>query len=435
MSTANFYSLFAPEADAAGAAPPPWKILLVDDEPDMHAVLHLALQDVVVDGRGLVLISAHSCEEAKAVFARHPDVGLVVLDVVMETERAGLDFVRHVREECGNRNVQILVVTGQPGYAPQRVVVTDYEIDGYQLKSELSAEKIFVSVYAALRTHQALIELEQHRNNLEWLVQQRTLALAIAKEAAESADRAKSTFLANMNHELRTPMNAIIGMTHLALMETDSPVLKDRLVKIQQASEHLLRLLNEVLDISKIKSEALVLHNSAFLIHTVVEDLKSFLGSKIAESGLRFTVDLSPDLAGLVLWGDPQRIGQVLLTLVGNALKFTEHGSVTSRIRLLEESAADVLLRCEVEDTGIGISPQDLRRLFSAFEQADGSMTRKYGGTGLGLAICKYLVKMMSGEIGVESAPGHGSTFWFTLRLSKATVPAPAVARQVQSKS
>jgi CheY-like chemotaxis protein len=146
----------------------------------------------------------------------------------------------------------------------------------------------------------------------------------------------------------------------------------------------------------------------------------SLIGHKVTDKGLKLRVDLSPEVARLTLLGDPLRLGQILLNLTANALKFTDQGSITVRIRLLDDQPDEVLLRCEVADTGIGIAAEDQKRLFTAFEQADGSMTRKYGGTGLGLAISKRLVKMMGGEVGVESTVGQGSTFWFTVRLDKA---------------
>jgi CheY-like chemotaxis protein len=215
-------------------------------------------------------------------------------------------------------------------------------------------------------------------------------------------------------------MNAIMGMTDLALRKATDPKLRDQLGKVTQASQHLLGVINDILDISKIEAERLTLEQVSFQLGSVLENLMSLVGQKAMDKGLKLCVDLSPDVAHLTLLGDPLRLGQVLLNFVANALKFTEQGSVTVRIRLLDDQSDEVLLRCEVTDTGIGIAPEDQKRLFTAFEQADGSMTRKYGGTGLGLAISKRLVKMMGGEVGVESTVGKGSTFWFTLRLGKA---------------
>jgi len=247
-----------------------------------------------------------------------------------------------------------------------------------------------------------------------------------AKELAEAASRTKSTFLANMSHELRTPMNAIMGMTDLALRHATEPKLRDQLGKVIQASQHLLHVINDILDISKIEADRLQLEQVTFKLGEVLENLMSLIGHKVTDKGLRLRVDLSTEVARLTLRGDPLRLGQVLLNLAANALKFTEQGSITLRARLAEESPSDLLLRFEVEDTGIGISSEDQERLFTAFEQADGSMTRKYGGTGLGLAISKRLVNMMGGEVGVDSQPGSGSTFWFTARLGKAADAVPS---------
>jgi signal transduction histidine kinase/CheY-like chemotaxis protein/sensor domain CHASE-containing protein len=273
----------------------------------------------------------------------------------------------------------------------------------------------------------AEIELERHRNHLESLVEERTSALTIAKEVAEAASRSKSTFLANMSHELRTPMNAIIGMTDLALRHAEDPKLQDQLGKVKAASAHLLHVINDILDISKIEAERLQLEHVDFRLGEIMENVASMIGHKATEKGLELLIDLPAGLPATFFNGDPMRLAQVLLNLAGNALKFTATGAITLRCRCIADNPDDMLLRWEVADTGIGIDPSAQVRLFSAFEQADGAMTRKYGGTGLGLAISKRLVQMMGGEIGVESVPGQGSTFWFTVRLGKAAAP-PAVS-------
>ncbi|MDP3540273.1 MAG: ATP-binding protein [Azonexus sp.] len=263
-------------------------------------------------------------------------------------------------------------------------------------------------------------ELEQYRHHLEELVEERTAALSIAKEIAEAANRAKSTFLANMSHELRTPMNAIMGMTDLALRQASDRKQIDHLRKVAQASQHLLSVINDILDISKIEAERLTLEQTPFCLGSVLENLNSLLGQKAAEKNLQLRIEIPPELSTRPLLGDPLRLGQILLNLSGNAIKFTAAGGVTIRLSMEEETSSDILLRCEVRDTGIGISATDQKKLFTAFEQADNSMTRQYGGTGLGLAISKRLALLMGGSIGAESKPGQGSTFWFTARLSKA---------------
>ena len=263
-------------------------------------------------------------------------------------------------------------------------------------------------------------ELERHRHHLEALVAERTAALSIAKDAAEAANRAKTTFLANMSHELRTPLNAILGMTTLATRRAADPSQRDQLAKVSQASWNLLAIINDILDISKIEAERLRLERVGFSLGSVLANLESLVALKAAEKGLALVIDVPPALLDLPLQGDPLRLGQILVNLAGNAVKFTDRGSVTVVAGIAEETPDAVLVRFEVTDTGIGVAAADRARLFVAFEQADGSTTRRFGGTGLGLAISKRLAQMMGGAIGVDSEPGRGSTFWFTVRLEKA---------------
>jgi signal transduction histidine kinase/CheY-like chemotaxis protein len=262
---------------------------------------------------------------------------------------------------------------------------------------------------------------------LEGLVAERTRELSVAKEAAEAASRAKTTFLANMSHELRTPLNAIMGLTDLALRRAGDAAQIDQLNKVRRASRNLLGIIDDILDLSRIEARQTTLRKVDFRLCSVMADLLNLTGGKAAEKGLALIADLSPRLAAMPVQGDALRLGQILLNLTSNAIKFTDRGSVTVRIAAVTESGADVQLRFEVRDTGIGIAEEDRQRLFDSFEQADGSMTRRHGGTGLGLAICKRLVDLMGGCIGVDSEPGVGSTFWFTLRLDRSANSAAAV--------
>ena len=262
-------------------------------------------------------------------------------------------------------------------------------------------------------------ELDLYRQHLEKLVADRTAELSEAKLAAEAATRAKSAFLANMSHELRTPMNGVLGMIELAKRRMTDAKGIDQLDKAKYSANRLLGVLNDILDISKIEADRMVFESIPMQISAVVEGLTSTLGHQASEKGLSLKTDLPADLQNLPLKGDPLRLGQILFNFVGNAIKFTSHGEIILRARPLIETAETINVRFEVIDTGIGIDAESQSRLFQSFEQADNSMTRKYGGTGLGLAICKRLVHLMGGELGVESTPGVGSTFWFVVPLKK----------------
>ena len=259
------------------------------------------------------------------------------------------------------------------------------------------------------------LELEKHRQNLEVEVRQRTEQLDIARQAAEMASRSKSAFLANMSHEIRTPLNAVLGMVHL--LRRDAPTLEqiDRLDKIDNASQHLLAVINDVLDISKIEAGKLQLDETTVDINSILKRVVSVLGERAREKGLLLLTE-SDDFTRTLI-GDPTRITQCLLNYTANAIKFTEQGTVTLRAQRVSEDSDKTVLRFVVEDTGIGIAEESIPRLFGIFEQADASTTRKFGGTGLGLAITRRLAELMGGEVGVSSRPANGARFWFTASL------------------
>jgi len=282
---------------------------------------------------------------------------------------------------------------------------------------------------AALLTHHVAVkeditektrlaeELDRYRYHLEDLVAERTAELSAARSTAEAASRAKSAFLANMSHEIRTPMNAIIGLAHLLERDSRDPSQRERLRKITEASNHLLRIINDVLDISKIEAGKAALEVNDLELDDLMHKVAGLIAEKAQAKGLELVVDCDA-VCGMLLRGDQTRLSQALLNYATNAVKFTERGSIVLRARAAEKTDADVLVRFEVQDSGTGI-PQEIQpRLFEPFEQADGSITRRYGGTGLGLAITRRLAEMMRGEAGVESSVGQGSCFWFTARLT-----------------
>jgi PAS domain S-box-containing protein len=252
-------------------------------------------------------------------------------------------------------------------------------------------------------------------------------AMRSAKDMAEQAARIKANFLANMSHEIRTPMNSVIGMAHLALHSGLNQKQRDYVEKIQLSGQHLLGLIDDILDFSKIEAGKLALEAVDFELDAVIRNLANIIGERAESKGLTLVFDIDPLLAH-PLRGDSLRLGQVLINLCSNAVKFTSHGGITVRARQTEAGSESCRLRFEVQDTGIGMTEEQMSRLFADFEQADMSTTRKFGGTGLGLAISKELVTLMGGEIGVDSRLRMGSTFWFTVRLglgSAAELPAP----------
>jgi hypothetical protein len=239
-----------------------------------------------------------------------------------------------------------------------------------------------------------------------------------AKEAAEQATRAKSAFLANMSHEIRTPMNAILGSVYQIRRGGVPPGLGEPLDRIESSGQHLLGIIDDILDLSKIEAGRLELEEAPLMLSRLMNEVAEMLSGRASDKGLTVHVE-STVLPGLLL-GDATRIRQALINYANNAIKFTERGTIRLRAGVVEEDEQSVVVRLEVVDTGIGIEPEAATRLFTPFEQADSSTTRKYGGTGLGLAITRHLAHLMGGEANVESRPGEGSTFWISMRLKRA---------------
>jgi len=405
----------------------------------MDDVPHLVVYIVDISERTAALRALREREEIYRSIVSHAQDGICLVDPdtleFIEINDAGLRGLGYTRDDFIGQNlatIQAKMDEAATRAAIQNTLTRDSIVienqhrrkDGSIQFARVAAAAITVggkrlvsSIWQDITEEKlTAAEIEQHREHLEELVEARTAELEAAKRAAEQASRAKSDFLANMSHEIRTPMNAIIGLTHLAERHTRDVDQLVRLNKVADAARHLLAIINQILDISKIEAGKLELASVDFSLSSLLDSNAELVLDRMQSSGLRYRQEIDPALPP-VLNGDPLRVGQVLLNYLGNAVKFTEKGSISVTVSLLEAKADNLLVRFAVSDTGIGIPAEQQGRLFKAFEQADNSPTRRFGGTGLGLAIAHRLANLMGGETGVTSTVGEGSTFWFTARL------------------
>ena len=385
-------------------------ILSIDDTPANLITLGAAL------GEDFDMQMASSGAIGLALAGKSPP-DLILLDVMMP-EMDGYETLRRLKADPALASIPVIFITALTG--------SDAESAGLALGAADYITKP-INVEIARRRISNLLERERlrkevvaQRDHLEEVVAARTLALSIAKEEAESANRAKTVFLANTSHELRTPMSAIVGMTELARRRATDPKQVDYLDKVSRASAALLALINGILDCASLEANQLTLEHRSFKLAGVVENLAGLFEGQALQKGLLLSIEIEAGLANQSLLGDPLRLGQILQNLTDNAIKFTAQGFVIVELGLVEETASAMQVRFGVRDTGIGISLADQRRIFDNFEQADGSLTRRYGGSGLGLGLCRQLAGLMGGEIGVDSQPGAGANFWLTARLQKA---------------
>ncbi len=524
----------------------PWKILIVDDDANVHAATMFGLDQARILEQPLEFLHAYSAAQARQILAQESGIAVILLDVVMESGDAGLQVARYVREDLGLRDVRIILRTGQPGHAPEFEVVRQFDINDYRTKSELTQKRLYTALTTAIRSYRQLNESTQRQqrlerenllvesrlregetrfrylaavaseaiivtdssnhievwnpgaeklfglkaqdvlgksivftipeqyqderkrsfarivqNNaqdsgepeiglilsplpqtdsstpLEWSVTSwdtgsglhyssifRDISercrfeeqLVAARDAATASANAKAEFLANMSHEIRTPMHGILGMTELLLATGLTPQQREYVELTRNSAEGLLRLINDLLDFSKMEARKLNLEHAPFDLRQTLHRVLQPQIVQAQQRDMALTLDVDPELPDILV-GDSLRCCQVVLNLVSNALKFTVSGSIAITLKLLERSGTRLQLQCSVRDTGVGIAADKLSQIFEAFTQADSSTSRQFGGTGLGLSICTQLVHLMQGKIWVESQIGQGSTFHFTVWL------------------
>ncbi len=399
------------------------KLLIVDDDANIVKIVEKFLA-----GEGYGITKAFSGEEAVEKI-RQESFDLVITDMRMEGI-SGIEVLKQAKKR--DKHIQVIVMTG---YASTDNAIEAMKEDGaydYLQKPLERVSDLKNSVVRALEKRRLSLEndslieqLKKSNERLEQRVKERTdeieksrQALARAKEAAETANRAKSEFLANMSHEIRTPMSSIIGTAAL-LEETGLTEEQREYLDITKASATtLLDLINDILDLSKIEAGKLELDEQDFDFRALFDDIAGIMRLKTKEKEIEYVTRISPDIPAL-LTGDPARLRQVMLNLVGNAVKFTDKGKITANTVLVSETDDTACVRCSVADTGIGIPKDQQGALFEKFTQVKNSVCTEQKGTGLGLAISRQLAEMMGGTIGMSSEPGRGSMFWFTAEFKK----------------
>jgi signal transduction histidine kinase len=389
-----------------------WKVLVVDDEEEIHNITRLALEGFSFDSKKLRFFSAYSGAEARQMMTDNNDIAVVLLDVIMESDDAGLLTAKYIRETLHNRAVRLILRTGQPGQVPERQAIIDYDIDDYKTKTEFTSQKLFTTIITALRSYKAYKSLESLNVNLE-----RTNVELIR------ATKLKDEFLSNMSHELRTPLNGILGMAECLLEEIFGAInssQKDAITTIQNSGNHLLELIQDMLDVSKIMEGMLKLDIKSVSITDLCDSSLEFAKQQALKKQIQLTTSIFVNTEVIAV--DQRRIIKVLVNLLDNAVKFTPHGGkVGLDVRIVNNPSEELTIthrlansswiKFSVTDTGIGISPSDRGKLFQPFIQIDSGLNRKYEGSGLGLALANQIVELHGGYIDVNSQIDQGSCF------------------------
>lgn len=389
-----------------------WKVLVVDDDQDMHAITRLALKGFRIEAQPLQFLHAYSASEAAAMLAENPDIAVVLLDVVMESNQAGLELVEHIRGNLGNERMRIIIRTGQPGEAPESSVLEDYQVDDYRLKTELTQSKLHSILMASIRTYEAMERGEAYRQTLERKIQERTARIQQQKETLEALNNIKNKLFSILSHDLRSPLvvlRSLVDVAERRLMSADN--VAEVLDDVRTHLDYALPMLDQLLAWANSQLEGFRVRPEAFEPEGWLTETIALLQPAAERKQLQLYLAAAPVVR---VYADPSLASLVLRNLIQNAIKFTP---ASGEICVSARQAAD-RLEVEVRDTGVGMSPQDLAKVKSSvFISRRG--TNGEPGTGLGLVLCREFAQLNGGEFWIRSELGQGSTFGFSLPLAE----------------
>jgi len=398
-----------------------WKVLVVDDEEDVHSVTRMALKGFTFKEKEIQFLHTYSAKETKKILSGNPDISLIFLDVVMETNNAGLDLVKHIRNKLNNHLTQIVLRTGYPGQAPEREVIVEYEINDYKTKTELTTFKLFTVTLASLRAYDSMIHLENLRQNLEVKVRERTAELERKNYQIMEMDQMKTRFFANVSHEFRTPLTLILSpLENMLMKENLEENDRNNLEMMYRNAVRLLGLINQLLDLSKIDAGRLKVELIEYDIYKVLRLIARSFTPMAERKKIEYQVEI-PD-GELITYFDRDKLEKIITNLLTNAFKFTpEKGKVSCKIKFNDRKEGMIKNSLEiiVQDSGRGIPVEQLEKIFDRFYQVADTWKNGISGTGIGLSLTKELVTLQHGKIVVESKPDEGSRFIIKIPLGK----------------
>ena len=398
-----------------------WKVLVVDDEEDIHSVTRMALKGFIYQEKEIEFMDTYSARESRKVIRENPDIAVILLDVVMETNNAGLELVKYIRDKAGNYFTQIILRTGYPGQAPEREVIVSYEINDYKTKTELTAFKLFTVVLASLRAYDSVMKLEGLRLGLEEKVKERTAELEQKNLQIMEMDQLKTRFFNNVSHEFRTPLTLILApIEDMLSREQMEEKERSKIERMHRNALRLLGLINQLMDLSKLDAGNMKLElTEDDVVNTIRLFITGFAGyAERKKIQYRYILPEKP----YKTYFDRDKLDKITTNLLSNAFKYTpEEGEVICKAKILEQKGKpySFVLEFSVKDTGPGIPEEQIEKIFDRFYQVEGEWKKEGGGTGIGLSLTKELVSLQHGKITVKSEPDKGSCFTVTMPLGK----------------